>query len=224
MLTLEVRCALFIPSSSIGIQIFLLTVLQSYKIGDKVKVVSLPICLDNKDAPIGSEGIVVGTGNNPYYKVKSDSFTIFGKEKKEYWYFDEENLELVVEQTLKNCRELTPDTLIDISIDGNEFKVPLGDLIHAKALIGVANGLYGYSIFKALEKVFDKESVIINNHKYSHIHAVEAQDSLMKTYFIDKEKEAKKQALKEVIEKQREEIAKLEQQLIVLDDYDGCSL
>ena len=130
----------------------------------------------------------------------------------------------LIEQTPKNYRELTPDTLIDISIDGNEFKVPLGDLIHAKALIGVANGLYGYSIFKALKKVFDKDCVIINNHKYSLIRAVEAQDSLMKTYFIDKEKEAKKQALKEVIEKQREEIAKLEQQLIALDDYDGCSL
>ena len=191
---------------------------MKYKIGDKVKVVSLPLCLDNKDAPIGSEGIVVGTGNNPYYKVKSDSFTIFGKEKKEYWYFDEENLELVVEQTLKNYRELTPDTLIDISIDGNEFKVPLGYLIHAKALIGVSNGLYGYSIFKALKKVFDKDCVIINNHKYSLIRAVEAQDSLMKTYFIDKEKEAKKQALKDVISKLEKELSELEQKFATLDE------
>ena len=191
---------------------------MKYKIGDKVKVVSLPICLDNKDAPIGSEGIVVGTGNNPYYKVKSDSFTISGNEKKEHWYFDEENLELVVEQTLKNYRELTPDTLIDISIDGNEFKVPLGDLIHAKALIGVSNGLYGYSIFKALKKVFDKDRVIINNHKYSLIRAVEAQDSLMKTYFIDKEKEAKKQALKDVISKLEKELSELEQKFATLDE------
>ena len=150
------------------------------------------------------------------------------KYKGQCWNFSEGELELVVEdnckQTPKNYRELTPDTLIDISIDGNEFKVPLGDLIHAKALIGVSNGLYGYSIFKALKKVFDKDCVIINNHKYSLIRAVEAQDSLMKTYFIDKEKEAKEQALKELIEKQREEISKLEQQLIALDDYDGCSL
>ena len=191
---------------------------MKYKIGDKVKVVSLPICLDNKDAPIGSEGIVVGTGNNPYYKVKSDSFTIFGKEKKEYWYFDEENLELVVEQTLKNYRELTPDTLIDISIDGNEFKVPLGDLIHAKALIGVSNGLYGYSIFKALEKVFDKDCVIINNHKYSLIHTADAQEALFKSYFIDKEKEAKKQALKDVISKLEKELSELEQKFATLDE------
>ena len=190
---------------------------MKYKIGDKVKVVSLPICLDNKDAPIGSEGIVVGTGNNPYYKVKSDSFTIFGKEKKEYWYFDEENLELVVEQTLKNYRELTPDTLIDVSIDGNEFKVPLGDLIHAKALIGVSNGLYGYSIFKALEKVFDKDCVIINNHKYSLIRAVEAQDSLIKSYFIDKEKEAKKESIKRQRKLAEEAIILLDEQLKELD-------
>ena len=197
---------------------------MKYKIGDKVKVVSLPICLDNKDAPIGSEGIVVGTGNNPYYKVKSDSFTIFGKEKKEYWYFDEENLELVVEQTLKNYRELTPDTLIDISIDGNEFKVPLGDLIHAAALIGVSKGKHGGIIYEALSSVLDKEQSIYHNFNYDFVHTADAQEALFKSYFIDKEKEAKKQALKEVIEKQREEIAKLEQQLIALDDYDGCSL
>ena len=130
----------------------------------------------------------------------------------------------LIEQTPKNYRELTPDTLIDISIDGNEFKVPLGDLIHAKALIGVASGWYGGLVYKALKEVFDKEEVIYNSHEYEYVDTADAQQVLFKSYFVDKEKEAKKQALKEVIEKQREEISKLEQQLIALDDYDGCSL
>ena len=130
----------------------------------------------------------------------------------------------LIEQTPKNYRELTPDTLIDISIDGNEFKVPLGDLIHAKALIGVANGKYGDKLYNALKDVLDKDGVIYNSHEYDYVETFHAQEALFKSYFIDKEKEAKKQALKEVIEKQREEIAKLEQQLIALDDYDGYSL
>ena len=130
----------------------------------------------------------------------------------------------LIEQTPKNYRELTPDTLIDISIDGNEFKVPLGDLVHAKALIGVASGWYGGLVYKALKEVFDKEEVIYNSHEYEYVDTADAQQVLFKSYFIDKDKEAKKQALKEVIEKQREEVAKLEQQLIALDDYDGCSL
>ena len=150
------------------------------------------------------------------------------KYKGQCWNFSEDGSELVVEdnckQTPKNYRELTPDTLIDISIDGNEFKVPLGDLVHAKALIGVSSGKYGYNIYNALKDVLDKDEVIVNNHVYEYIDTANAQDSLFKSYFIDKEKEDKEQALKELIEKQREEIAKLEQQLIALDDYDGYSL
>ena len=157
-----------------------------FKAGDKVK------CIQSWANQYINEGEV--------YTIKEVFNNGYGEflvleEIKENHDYATSRFELVVEQPPKNYRELTPDTLIDISIDGNEFKVPLGDLIHAKALIGVANGLYGYSIFKTLEKVFDKESVIINNHKYSLIRAVEAQDSLMKTYFIDKEKGAKKQAL-----------------------------
>lgn len=150
------------------------------------------------------------------------------KYKGQYWNFSEDELELVVKdsrkQTPKNYRELTPDTLIDISIDSNEFKVPLGDLVHTQALIGVGNGKFGYLIYTALKEVFDKEEVIYNNHDYEYVDTTDAQEALFKSYFIDKEKEAKKQALKEAIEKQREEISKLEQQLIALDDYDGCSL
>lgn len=139
------------------------------------------------------------------------------KYKGQCWNFSEDELELVVKdnykQTPKNYRELTPDTLIDISIDGNEFKVPLGDLIHAQALIGVGSGKFGYLIYTALKEVLDEEEVIYNNHDYDYVDTTTEQDLLMKAYFIDKEKEAKKQALKEVIEKQREEISKLEKEL-----------
>lgn len=143
------------------------------------------------------------------------------KYKGQCWNFSEGELELVdkdnCKQTPKNYRELTPETLIDISIDGNEFEVPLGDLVHTQALIGVGNGKFGYLIYTALKEVLDEEEVIYNNHDYDYVNTTIAQDLLMKAYFIDKEKEAKKQALKDVIEKQREEISKLEQVLSELE-------
>ena len=141
------------------------------------------------------------------------------KYKGQCWNFTEDELELV-KQPPKNYRELTPDTLIDISIDGNEFKVPLGDLIHAKALIGGSTGTYGYNIWEAFHEVLDKENTILDGGVYPRNDTFKQQQDLIKIYFIDKEKEA----LKEVIEKQREEISKLEKELIALDDYDGCSL
>lgn len=143
------------------------------------------------------------------------------KHKGQCWNFMEDELELVVEnnckQTPKNYRELTPDTLIDISIDGNEFKVTLGDLIHTEHLLGISTGKYGYNIWKVFNEVLDKEKTLLNNQVYSRNETFEQQRELIKIYFIDKEKEAKKQALKEVIEKQSEEIFKLEQVLSELE-------
>ena len=197
-----------------------------YKAGDKVKTV-------HGEFEVIWVGNLFYTGEQVYVCFKegfnghsaketigSDIFENT-KYKGQCWNFSEDELELVVEdnckQTPKNYRELTPDTLIDISIDGNEFKVPLGDLIHAKALIGVSNGRYGYELFASLTDVFDNDSFITKCHEYDHIDTLMSQNSLMKMYFIGKEKEAKKQALKDVIEKQREEISKLEQVLSELE-------
>ena len=123
----------------------------------------------------------------------------------------------LIEQTPKNYRELTPDTLIDISIDGNEFKVPLGDLVHAKALIGVASGWYGGLVYKALKEVFDKEEVIYNSHEYEYVDTADAQQVLFKSYFIDKEKEAKKESIKRQRKLAEEAIILLDEQLKELD-------
>jgi diadenosine tetraphosphatase ApaH/serine/threonine PP2A family protein phosphatase len=47
------------------------------------------------------------------------------------WWFDEYELKLVeTEEQLKiNYREMSPDTPIKVSIDGNEFEVPLKDML-----------------------------------------------------------------------------------------------
>ena len=191
---------------------------MKYKVGDKVRLIKL----DSTEKLFGLAGGMKTVGFEVDLKEDNLDATSNSVDIGIFTY-SLDDFELV-KQTPKNYRELTTDTLIDISIDGNEFKVPLGDLIHAKALIGVANGKYGDKLYNALKDVLDKDGVIYNSHEYDYVETFHAQEALFKSYFIDKEKEAKKQALKEVIEKQREEIAKLEQQLIVLDDYDGCSL
>ena len=177
-----------------------------YKAGDKVK------CIQAGANQYINEGEV--------YTVKNIINGFIGEylvleEIKESYDYAASRFELVVEdsceRTPKNYRELTPDTLIDISIDGNEFKVPLGDLIHAKALIGVASGWYGGLVYKALKEVFDKEEVIYNSHEYEYVDTADAQQVLFKSYFIDKDKEAKKQALKEVISKLEKELSELDE-------------
>ena len=149
------------------------------------------------------------------------------KYKGQCWNFIEDELELVVKenckQTPKNYRELTPDTLIDISIDGNEFKVPLGDLVHTEHLLGKSTGAYGYTLWSKIHEIIDRDNTLLNSDVYPKNTAPsELQSDLFKIYFIDKEKEAKllakKQALKESIDKKLEEISKLAKELNSLDE------
>ena len=194
-----------------------------YKAGDKVKTV-------HGEFEVIWVGNLFYTGEQVYVCFKegfnghsaketigSDIFENT-KYKGQCWNFSEDELELVdkdsCKQTPKNYRELTPDTLIDISIDGNEFEVPLGDLIHITEVLGECNGKYGWKTYDKLYTMFKLGS----KNYYVLPSLAESQEILLKEYFIDKEKEAKKQALKDIIEKQREEISKLEKELNNLDE------
>ena len=188
-----------------------------FKVGDKVRCVKESMAIGVEVGDVYTIKDPIYNYNHPEQPCKTPRVTLeeVNSTPSEYCF------ELVAEENCKqppkNYRELTPDTLIDISIDGNEFEVPLGDLIHAQALIGVGNGKFGYLIYTALKEVLDEEEVIYNNHNYDCVDTTTEQDLLMKAYFIDKEKEAKEQAFKEFIEKQREEISKLEQVLSELE-------
>ena len=98
-------------------------------------------------------------------------------------------LELYVEQ--RNYREMSPNDLITISVDGVESEVPLGDIVHAVAILGVANGYHGARIWKALRKPFDPECF------------VQDMDTVVK--FIDKEKEALDYFFQPYYDKQQQE-------------------
>ena len=98
-------------------------------------------------------------------------------------------LELYVEQ--RNYREMNPNDLITISINGVESEVPLGDIVHAVAILGVTNGYHGARIWEALRKPFDSEGF------------VEDMDTVVE--FRDKQKEALEYFFQPYYDKQQQE-------------------
>lgn len=120
-------------------------------------------------------------------------------------------LELYVEK--RNYREMKPTDLITISIGGNQSEVPLGDLVHATALLGVTNGWYGARIWEALNKSLGKdgftedlETVIEFRDKQK-----ETLDYFFKPYYDKQQQE--KDELKTLIASKMEEVDALVKQL-----------
>ena len=55
----------------------------------------------------------------------------------------DKHIDLYVEN--RNYREMNPNDLITISIEGIESEVPVGDIVHAVAILGVTNGYHDLS-------------------------------------------------------------------------------
>ena len=85
-------------------------------------------------------------GSCKYYFVKS--FEVVPKE---------------VSVKLNNYRLMNQDTLIEVSIDGHKFEVPLGDLIRMQKVCGAANGKYGHDLWEKVREIIDKDCVIRDN-------------------------------------------------------------
>ena len=120
-------------------------------------------------------------------------------------------LELYVEQ--RNYREMTPNDLITISVDGIESEVPLGDIVHAVTILGVTNGRYGTHIWKALRKPFDSEGFVedIDTVVEFRDKQKEALDYFFKPYYDKQQQE--KDELKTLIASKMEEVDALVKQL-----------
>ena len=91
----------------------------------------------------------------------------------------------------RNYREMSPNDLITISINGVESEVPLGDIVHAVAILGVTNGYHGARIWEALRKPFGSEGFV--------------QDMDTVVEFRDKQKEALDYFFKPYYDKQQQE-------------------
>ena len=123
----------------------------------------------------------------------------------------DKHLELYVEQ--RNYREMHPNDLITISVDGVESEVPLGDIVHAVAILGVTNGYHGTRIWEALRKPFDTEGFVQDMDTLVEFRdkQKEALDYFFKPYYDKQQQE--KDELNTLIESKMEELDALVKQL-----------
>ena len=113
----------------------------------------------------------------------------------------------------RNHREMTPNDLITISVGGIESEVPLGDVVHAVAILGVTNGYHGARIWDALRKPFDTECFVQDIDTVVEFRAKqkEALDYFFKPYYDKQQQE--KDELKALIASKMEEVDALVKQL-----------
>ena len=152
--------------------------MSKFKIGDKVRCVE------------ASQGQWIEVGE--IYTVKECKYLEFVKleEIAEQHNYHESRFELVSE-TKPNYREMQPTDMVKVCIGDNEFEVPLGDLVHAKALLGVTNGIYGFRLWEALTKALGKDGF--------------ADDVETLIEFRDKQKETLDYFFKPYYDKQQQE-------------------
>lgn len=182
-----------------------------FKAGDKV------VCAD-KDTL--ARGVLYGkeyTIKNP----KSHLGHYFGKLHNHVTLVEvegtpsENSLELVKQET-KDYRKMKPTDLIDIVLDGKEFKVPLGDLVHAKALMGITNGLYGLDLWKTLKQFFKGEGFIEDNDTVFEF--VEKQRQVIQYFFKPHYDEQQKKDLEAQIAAKSNELLELQAKLSALQN------
>ncbi len=123
----------------------------------------------------------------------------------------DKHLELYIEQ--RNYREMNPNDLITISINGVESEVPLGDIVHAVAILGITNGYHGVRIWEALRKPFDPEGFVgdVDTVVEFRDKQKEALDYFFQPYYGKQQQE--KDELKTLIAFKMEEVDALVKQL-----------
>ena len=153
--------------------------MSKFKVGDKVRCVE------------ADQGHWIEVGE--IYTVKKCKYWEYVQleEIAERHNYHESRFELVSEKTKPNYREMKPTDMVKVCIGDNEFEVPLGDLVHTTALLGVTNGSYGVSLWEALTKVLGKD--------------VFAEDLETVIEFRDKQKEALDYFFKPYYDKQQQE-------------------
>ena len=113
----------------------------------------------------------------------------------------------------RNFREMNPNDLITISVDGVESEVPLGDIVHAVAILGITNGYHGARIWEALRKPFDTEGFVQDMDTVVEFRnkQKEALDYFFQPYYDKQQQE--KDELKTLIASKMEEVDALVKQL-----------
>ena len=120
--------------------------MSKFKVGDKVR------CIE------ADQGHWIEVSE--FYTVKCvDREYVQLEEIAEKHNYHENRFELVSEKTKLNYREMKPIDMVKVCIGDNEFEVPLGDLVHTTALLGVTNGSYGIVTGKQIGRASCRERV-----------------------------------------------------------------
>ncbi|MEG2307253.1 MAG: hypothetical protein RSB94_07935 [Erysipelotrichaceae bacterium] len=177
-----------------------------FKKGDKVKVVG-----ETRSMNVEFGGIyTIANPCNHTGSVGGKKSNYVSLEDVEYGTPNEDHLELYIEP--RNYRNMKPTDLIKVSIDGFEDEIPLGDLIHARALVGNSKGTFGFNLYKFLGKL-DKDDIV--DYVYEDIEVFDKQEELMKDFFVI---EADKANLKELISNKQHELKELQDKLNQLEN------
>lgn len=122
-------------------------------------------------------------------------------------------------QDKKDYNRMSPDTLIPISIDGNDFEVKLGSLVILKKIIGKTNGAYLCEVYDALGSVFDTNYTICDfDLDTSAVDVNSYSDDLFSEYFRPlKEKKELEQKREDEKKSLQSQIEALQEQLKTLD-------
>ena len=89
-----------------------------------------------------------------------------------HYTFTPSDYELVAK---RNHRNTKPTDLITISVDGVESEVPIGDIVHAVAILGITNGCHDDRIWEALRKQEKDELKTLIEDKMKEVDALVKQ-------------------------------------------------
>lgn len=131
-----------------------------------------------------------------------------------WWFFEnevtlvEENEVGAAKQPKPNYREMQPTDMVKVCIGDNEFEVPLGDLVHAKAVLGVINGKYGFELWGALTKALGKDGFV---EDYETLFEFRDKQNEVIDYFFQPHytKQSQKDELSNLILSKQEELNQL---------------
>ena len=166
------------------------SVTSKFKVGDKVR------CIEASQGHWIEVGVI--------YTVKCvDREYIHLEEIVAQHNYHESRVELVSEKS--NYREMKPTDMVKVCIGDNEFEVPLGDLVHATALLAVTNGSYGFRLWEALNKSLGRDGFVDYLETLIEFRdkQKEALDYFFKPYY-DKQQQEKEELHNLILAKQNE--------------------
>ena len=170
-------------------------VTSKFKKGDKVRCVEV------------DQGQWIEVGVNYTVKCVLGEF-IHLEEIAERHSYHESRFELVFSETKLNYREMKPTDTVKVCIGDSEFEVPLGDLVHATALLAVTDGIYGCELWDALTEALGRDGFVEDYETLFEF--LDKQNEAIDYFFqLQHAKQKQKEDLSNLILSKQEELSQL---------------